>query len=147
MKYEELERAVFARRARLAQSSPTGGPPPLAAVLAAIEVDQRTLRTKRAISRARRVVTAAVAVAACTAALFGAARALSPSYDRIVADRPDASAPDYGVRIGAAEPEEPSACMLDRTLVESRTEACTASPAPFASYAALEPSTCSIAGP
>lgn len=146
MKYEEMERALFARRARL---SGDDGPPPFAAVMAAIERDQRAMRPKRAIQRASRVATAALAIAACVAAVFATARALSPTSERIVADRSDASAPiDHGV-VGV-EPEGPPACMLDRTLVESRNDTCTESPAPCATYASnvsLEPSTCSIAGP
>lgn len=148
MKYEEMERALFARRARLARDV---GPPSIAQVMAAIDHDQKIVQPKRAMLRASRVVTAAVAMAACVAGLFGAARALSPSHERIVSDRSDASAPiDRGV---ATDPEGPAACMLDRTLDESRNDTCSAaaaspaSPAPYASYAALEPSTCSIAGP
>lgn len=138
---EALERGLFARRAVVA------APPPFAEVLVAIARDDRASRA-RARRTVPRVAAAALAIAACVAGLFSAARALSTGHERIVADRGDASAP-----LAASGDDEGAACILDRSLFESRDDRCVApaapvTPAPLASYAVLETeAACTVAGP
>jgi hypothetical protein len=130
---ESAERDLFALRARVATND--AGPPPLATVLAAIERARATRKTRTI----PRVVIGALAAAACTAALFAAARVLSPAHERIVAERGDASAPFAPPRAADTEGEGASVCTIDRSIAESSDDTCASSPAPLASYAALEP--------
>jgi hypothetical protein len=160
---ESAERALFARRARVAG----GALPDFASVLA--EVDRRAAEVSvvRAERRGRGVAAASMTIA-CLAATVAAWIHVGESSHAIVAE-PDAgvSAPE-AVGVANFSAEEPGSCDLDRsmavasddsvactaptapTLIASHGASCSLASAPIcsSSSASCEPDvTCSVAGP